>query len=1791
MGTVTIINQSYIESGNNIDVQLENQSLFDMQRKTLIGTHLEYTFSENFMLGGTIMHLSEKPMTTKISTGNEPMSNTIWGLNTSWRKESQWLTNMLDLLPFVNATQPSTIALNAEFAQLIPGHSKVIGEAGYAYIDDFETTKTNIDIHYPFYWSLASVPSKFPEAVKANNLDYGRNRALLAWYNVDPILNSESRNTPQHLRDNPDLQSNHFTRNVLVEEIFPNRDKSITETSRQSIMNLSFYPSERGPYNLNAGALLPDGRLSNPKGRWGGIMRKLDVTDFETSNIEYIEFWLMDPFINDTDGSFRGGELYFNLGDVSEDILKDGKKFFEHGMNADGSTENLDETVWGYVPKIQSTVRAFDNSSAGARKNQDVGLNGLRTEQEFNFPSYKAYLDSLEAHLSPTVVNQMKGDPFSPFNDPAGDNYQYYRGNYWDQQEATILTRYKYFNGTERNSADASENDEDMPTAISSLPDMEDINGDNTLNEYENYFEYLVHIKRDSMDVGKNHITEKAVRTVKLKNGKEEQVTWYQFKIPVREHSGKAGNINNFKSIRFIRMYMTGFEQEAHLRFATLDLVRGEWRKYTKPLTPNVLQSGTMDVLAVNVEENSNKEPVNYILPPGISRQTDPGQPQLLQQNEQSMVLKVNNLAPKEALAVYKKTFYDMRQYKRLQMFVHAEELVGNITGLQDNELAIFVRLGTDMVNNYYEYEIPLKITPHGIYYASSLADRETVWPHQNMFDFPFSKLTQAKLQRNRAKEGDSNINNLTVYVMPDPDNPSNSISVLGNPTLSEVNAIMIGIRNVGSSAKSGEIWVNELRMSEFEEDGGWGALANASVGLSDIGSLSFAGRMETAGFGGIESNVMDRRLDNLYQLSFATSLDLGRFLPEKAKLQIPAYFSYSNETLTPKYSPMDGDIILEDALDNLGENQAAKDSLIMLSQTVSTTKSFNISNAKVNIRSEEPRFYDPANITVTYVHNESNRRNAEIEENLVKDQRLALNYSHSFNVNTWEPFKNSAALDKPFLKIIKELNLNYMPSNISFNTDINRSYTQTRLRNFDTQYISDEPVRPENDPNLTFSKNFMWNRQFSIQYDLTKAMKFSLQTAMNANIDEGYLTPEIGKEYYESWRDTVWMSIKKLGRPYNYQQVFTASWNIPINKLPLLDFISGANATYNANYNWNKTAAIMNDDGIPQEIGNIATGTRAIQLDGQFNLETLYNKSAYLKRVNQKYAGNTGRRTATGQNRQQAAFEPKTYTTTISVKKGTPSTVSHRLGSDRIRFSAVDKDGKPVTISYKTQNANTIQLNPKADIDSVSITIISRDPNEAGNKTIDFVARTLMMIRRGSVNFRQSDNMTIPGFYPEAGFMGQRKTGNVYAPGFDFAFGLFNDNLIDRAIYHNWLNNDTTTINPIITAETSDFDARLSLEPLPGLKIDLNAQRSTASNTSVQYMFDGRPTTYTGSFNATQIAIATIFKKTGTANENFYSHVFETFKQNREIIRNRLNAHHAGKRYPNVGFLNNSTWANQNFDSSHGYDLNSSDVLIPAFLAAYTGRDPMQINTSPFLSLLQLLPNWRASYDGLSRIPWIRDNFKTVAITHAYTCRYTIGNYTSYSTWVPLGGDDSALGYIRDVQSDSPIPSMPYDISSVSLVEQFSPLIGINVALKNSVTSKLEYRKERSLVLNSTSLQLIETASDAITLGFGYIVNDLKVTIRSRSGQSNVKNDLKLNMDVSYKDMKSLLRKLDDDIVQASSGNKLLSIKLMGDYVFSSKVTIQLFFDHQTTTPLISTTFPVSTTNFGMSFKFMLTR
>lgn len=1732
-GTVTIINQAIIDAGTPINVSLENQSMFNMQRKTMMGVNLSYDFSKNFTLGGTVMHYYEKPLIMKTTYGDESIRNTLWGVNTAFKKEFYSLTNLLDMLPFVEATAPSMINANFEFAHLIPGHYKNKYTGAYSYLDDFETSTSKIDLRSPYEWNLAATPYNntstglFPEAVLTNNIDYGKNRAHLAWFYIDGLFTRRnSSRTPTHIKNDKEQLSNHLVREVYEREIYPNKDAVYGEPPTIPVFNLSYYPDERGAYNLDTD-FDAEGKLLNPSKRWGGITRKMDTRDFESANIEYLEFWLMDPFVNDSTGISSGGNLFFNLGEISEDVLKDGKKFFENGLPIDGNPDAVGYSVWGKYPLQQSTVYAFDNSQGSeARKIQDVGLNGLSTEEEKQYSTYSEYVAELETKLPGSTIARMQEDKHSPINDPSGDNFRHYRGEEQDRLQLSILERYKYYNGTEGNSLSPEES-QGFSTAARTLPDVEDIDSDNTLNENETYYQYKVELKPGRMEVGDNYIVDKREVAVSLRNGTTGKVNWYQFKIPIRDYQTKVGNIQGFNNIRFMRMFLTGFEKPIFLRFATLELVRSEWRMYTRDIESggSITDLDKMEISVVNIEENNDRTPVNYILPPGVTRILDPSQPQLRQQNEQSLALKFKNIEPGDARAIYKNTIYDMRRYKRLQMFVHAEELVGDATNTKDGEMYVFMRIGSDFRNNYYEYEIPLRLTPAGRYSSNLLEDQEKVWRPENMFDFPLELLTKLKLKRNAEKTGDSGVTFLTPYSDFDPQKPENRITIIGNPSLAEVKVMMIGVRNKAESDKSAEVWINELRMSEFDEKGGWAAQGNVSLALSDIGNIQVAGRKETSGFGALDQSLLERRNDDFTSFNISFNFDIGRFLPHQAKISAPFYYTLSKQTSTPQYNPLDKDILLSEAIGNLHSN-AERDSLRNLVSTQTMNKSMSLSNVKVNLKSKNPMPYDPANISFTYSYNENQYRTPETEYDNNINQRLQASYIYKPIVSPFEPFKNIES-NSGWLKLIKSLNFNYLPNSLQLSTNFVRNYQESQLRDLNA-YASG--ITESQKQYLTFSHNFLWDRDFGINWDLTRNLKASFRSGTIAEIEEPYLqvNKKLNRDDYEIWKDSVTQSIKNLGRPLNYEQSADVTYNLPFAQIPILDWMN-TTASYNSRYRWERGAYIVDEN-----IGNYIQNDLSLTINGRFNMVQLYNKIGFLKEANQ-------------------------------------------------RFESAGK----------------------AD-----------DKGNKLNQATHLLARTIMMLRSVNINMGYKTRTDITGFSSMIGnYFGQLNTPSGLLPGMGFAFGFDGgESFIEKANEAGWLIKNENNISPAVYNLTKNLRMDATLEPFKGLKIDLNALYEDNSRTEIRYMFEDMPKQFGGSFAMTTITLKSSFEKS-TSRNNYESTSFNRFLDNREVIVDRLKKTYTNTSYPDKGFISETIHGNKPFDPAVGdVNPNSSEVLIPAFLAAYTGKGVERVALTAFPDITALLPNWDISYDALQMFPFLQTELRSFMLIHKYISQYRVGGYSSYLNWVPID-DNSDLGYIRDVLSGSPTPSSPFDISSVSLTESFNPLIETRAVFNNNLMLSLRLNRNRMVNLNMSSFQVVETNDNDLVLGVGYRFPDFNRIIgigsnsvrpkarrvdRASSDSNNrsetlnfasdFTNDLDVRIDVSRKTTHALIRKIDDGFTQPTSGLSTTSIRFSADYALSRSLTLRAFFDKIINKPLVSSSsYATSNTNAGLSLRFNL--
>ena len=1778
MGIVTITNQSIIDSGQSISVQLENQSMFNTQRKTLVGLDLQYAINKNFNIGATLMHFSEKALTEKVNIGSETINNSMLGFNLAYNTQFMWLTNLLSKIPTVNAVQPSTFNITAEYAQLLPNKQKSGSTQGSSYIDDFESSQTGIDLRSPYSWFLASTPydntgsALFPEAALSNNTDYGKNRALLNWYYIDRMFTQRNSSMcPGYLKSDLKQQSNPYIREVTSREIFPGRELTYGESSTIQTLNLSFYPTERGPYNVDATNIDDQGRLLQPEKRWGGIMRKMDNTNFEQSNIEYIQFWMMSPFLDPENPNNEGGDLYFNLGEVSEDILKDGLKSYENGIPTDGNTQNLTETVWGRVSKQNSLTYAFDNNDA-SRKAQDVGLNGLSTEDEFNFPTYKNFLDELRSRVSAATLEEMQNDQFSPLNDPAGDNYHFFRGYDYDDQKLSIHERYKRYNGTEGNSISPEDAADKLYQSSRSVPDVEDINQDNTLNEYERYFQYHISIRPEDFVVGKNFIADKQVSLVPTRDGQNQEVEWYQFKIPLNEYEKIVGSITDFSTIRFIRMFLTGFKNVTHLRFATLELVRGEWRTYDFNLNSrgDAPAEGNLDVSVVNIEENASREPVNYVLPPGVSRIVDPGQSQITQLNEQSLLMKVTGLQAGDARAVYRNTSHDLRNYKRLQMHIHAESLIDDVTNLKSGEISAFVRLGTDVKNNYYEYEIPLTLTPPGHYNNDLTSDRVMVWPEENYMDLPLQSLVNLKKERNRAKsEEGSGIGYATVYEGRDPDNEKNRMAVKGNPSLSDIRVLLVGVRNNSATVKDGIVWLNEMRVTDFDEDGGWAAKANMNLGVSDVATLNFGAHIETAGFGGIDQSLNNRRLDDYSQYNFAVQVDAGRFLPEKAKLKAPIFYSYTKEKTSPKYNPLDQDVLLQDALDDAA-NQHEKDSINNYAIEQSTVKSFSISGLKFDVQSKNPMPWDPANFTLNFSFNKQSKQDPTTEYEHINDYRGSFQYSYTPYFKPWKPFSFISSKNKN-VKFIKDWELNWLPTSISFLTNMSRYYYEQQTRS-ETDVMFQMPV--------SVSKNFLWDRQLALTWNLTKSLSLSFNSNTSAHIDEpiGAVNKKLFPDEYKLWKDTVMKSILSMGTPWAYDQSFVASYKAPFSKIPAIDFIT-ASASYNATYNWDRGATI---DGV--DLGNTIQNQATWNVDGRINFETFYNKIPYLKNINQRFA-NT-RKTSTREKK------PKKFQRTYKLQPDTTLTIRHNLRNKKVKVTATTTDNKPFPVQIEVVDANNVKVLTRGDA-NIKFTVVEvlKEEKSFKKELEEYAVRFAMSPRSFSVKWRKSQGLKLPLFRNDIGnIFGQSNSYGPMSPGLDFAFGFTDKDYLYTAMDRNWLITEDGQTSPAVWSTTNEFNLEFNLEPIKGLKIQLTMNRTDNRNEQMQFMYDNIPTTRSGSFTMTYCAIPTAFKSS-SADNNYQSDAFDKFIENIPQVASRVESQYAGYSYPQTGFLKDSPHAGKPYDPQVGTPSQTgSDVLVPAFLAAYGGKDAASIFLNPFPSFAHARPNWRVTYDGLINMGNLRNIFKSFTLSHAYQCTYSVGSYSSYLNWVSVDGKD--LGFTLDELSGNPIPSSPFNISSVAITEKFAPLLGVKMTLKNDISVNVEYRDSRTLTLNTSAGQIVEANQKGLTIGAGYKIVGFNTFLKMKGSQTGVSNDLTLNTDISLQNTQSLVRRVEGNYTQATNGTKTLNINFTASYVLSKRLTIAAFFDHQVNTPLVTTSaFPTTNSSYGLTFNLSLAR
>ncbi|OWY23068.1 cell surface protein SprA [Sphingobacteriales bacterium UPWRP_1] len=1766
LGRLTILNDAIINSGVPVSISFEDNGTFGLQQRTYIGTRLDYQIHKDFNLGATFVRLSERPFTQKVNYGDDPIANSMVGLDANYFAPAPWLTKTLDKLPIYSTKEPSSISFNAEGAGFLPGHARGINvdQNGSVYVDDFEGSRTQYDLKFPYTaWTLASTPknspdafgnNQFPEGSYVNDVAYGFNRAKLAWYQVDNVFGRTNSGV--------DIPYNYYTYPVLETDLFPNT-QSFTGQVVMRPLDLTYFPTERGPYNyettgqpgISAG-VNPDGSLKEPKTRWGGIMRDSPFKNFERANVEFIEFWLLDPFI---DNKTNNGQLYIQLGNVSEDVLKDGRQFYENALT---QTVNLDETNWGVISKTRPVTFAFDNNP-DVRSTQDIGFDGLVDTAEV--AKFTDFLGNVQAILNPDAYEKLAADPSS-------DDFRHFRDEYFDSNPTNdIIDRYKDFNGPEGNSpAQAASNG--FTNSGTNFPEMEDLNRDYTMNDSEEYFQYRINLRpADQMVIGQDYLAQYIDAPVRVSGLPDTTVRWYYFRIPITEFTEKVGSVN-LRNIEFMRMFLTDFEQQVTCRFARFNMVRNTWRRY-EPLIveeseylPNDLDpSSFFNLTSVSIEENSSREPIPYRIPPCINREITAGTTVAnLLQNEQAAVLQVGDLQDGYARGIFRNIDMDFRQFRTLKMFVHAESLTtfGTCNPIEDGEMTAFMRIGDDFQNNYYEYEIPLQVTsnenretynalyPNGTDCGDS--DRYWIWPEDNEMSIRLQDLVEAKIERNFTPDIRTDkpyIKKVPIVWKATGDTVWAKITVVGSPDIGKVKQIMLGVRNPKRTIlnqddddglpKCAEVWFNELRLSDFDETAGWAALARMDVKLADLGNITVTGSMHTPNFGTLEQGANERYRDLLLQYDASANLEMGKLLPKNAAIRIPVYAGVSKSVSTPQYDPYDTDILTKRNIQEIESRYGADSAKVARQnrQTSTSIKSINVTNMRKERTNSTraPMPYDVENFTFTYAYTETENSDPIIESQTDKRHRGSINYTYNARPVYWTPFKNIIKSKSIYLRAIKDFNFNLIPSTVSFRNDLNRQMNILQLR----PVVGETLQLP-----ACYDKLFTWDRIYGLTYNPTRSISADFTANNTSVIDE----PQMGK----TPSDTLWANIKRFGRTRSYNQAANVSYNLPTDKIPFLSWTQ-IRTRYGSTYYWQASPIAMADT-----LGNIFGNGQNVQINGELNFTKIYSSLPFIKDVN----------------------TPKS-----NAKKPQSKTKDKDKDKDK------DADAKDKNAKQKT-------------------------PKPAGyvNPVAKALLRPLLMLRRASITYNERNETVVPGFNRNPRFFGMNWDDNPL-PGWDFVLG----NQPDLKNWLEWAADDSLLVanryinDQVRQATNKTLNLKANLEPFTDFRIDLNMDLTHTSQHTEFYKLDQTGEQFmhlsklnTGSYSISFFTLPTMFDKVRTSDSIAVSTTFLDFEQYREVISNRFKEQFETINGTPLGAyhdLLNDTILN---NYAEGYGPYSQDVLLPAFIAAYAGRDPAKVNLNGFN--LFPLPNWRVTYNGLSKLPAFKKLFSSFNLTHGYSSTLSINNYQNnlyfddryYSEQILLPNDQNIVDYL--VQERLRIAGLSdldtltgnffsyYRIPQVIISEQLSPLIGIDATWVNGLSTRFDYKKSRMLGMSFQDYQLSEQRSEEFTIGLGYRMKGLNLDfIKFRGKPLNLQNELAFNMDFSYRNNVTMNYRLDQNVGEPTNGMKTIRIAPSIDYVVSQRLRITLFYDRTRNIPATSASFPITNSRGGLRISFNL--
>jgi len=969
---------------------------------------------------------------------------------------------------------------------------------------------------------------------------------------------------------------------------------------------------------------------------------------------------------------------------------------------------------------------------------------------------------------------------------------------------------------------------------------------------------------------------------------------------------------------------------------------------------------------------------------------------------------------------------------------------------------------------------------------------------------------------------------------------------------------MLLAVQNVKQEVACTEVWFNELRLSQLDEKGGWAAISRIDFKLADLGTLTLSGTAKSNGFGTLEQRVNERSREDVYTLDASANIEAGKLLPKKLGMQIPVYAGISRSGSTPQYDPYDLDIKLKDKLK--GADPKQKDSIRNESQDVTTIKTINLTNVrKLKTDNKKPKVWSVTNFDFNYSYIQTQNHNPLIELDEMRRTRGALGYTYSPQTRPFEPFKNIIKSKSPWLALIKDINFNYTPSQISFKADVFRQFGATRLRN-----VGGGPYKiPE-----TYNKYFTFDRYYIMQWNLTKSISIDFNALNNARIDEPF-----GRIDTKAKKDSVRKNLLKGGRNTNYQQEVTITYNVPTNKIPLLDWTS-LRASYNTKYNWLAGSLLARTEEI--DLGNVLSNTQTRTINGELKFEELYNKSRFLRAVNsnspsQGSSGNKGQKDNKKAKKGDGTknINQKDNSKTDNQKQLSPE--NNIIKVDTIR----NKKGKIIRI----KKTKAKKVKEKKDLNRLPE--ISSVPK--------FFLQLATSLKRVGIQYTEDFGTTLPGYMDSTRIMGYNpKSGQ---PGFGYIFGYQPDtSWINRFGAKGLLSTDTLISAMIQQRYNQRLNLTAQVSPFRDFNIDINLDKNFDKQYSELYKdtskFDNvgltRLNPYAlGSFNVSYISYQTLFTK---FDPKVISETFKTFEKNRLILSQRLkgiNPYASGNTVGADGYV-------------AGYGRYAQDVVIPAFIAAYTNKNPLgvkfikntnpNIRSNPFSGILPK-PNWSVTYTGLSRIKGLDKIFTNFTIRHGYHSTFSMNSFNT----ALLFTDPFRVGYpkFRDTLTGNYIPY--FLVPNITIQESFDPLIEIDVTFTNQLSTRFEFRKSRQLSLSLLDYQLAENRSTEATFGFNWRKKGMPLI--KKIGKMKLDNDVTFRMDFSLRDDATANSKLDQGTSFGTAGQKVIRIAPSIDYILNNRVSIKLYFEQNRNEPKISNAFPITNTRAGVQVRISLSQ